>query len=322
MIEDDFNFARFKKNQKLGHYESYFLRANHPEKPYAFWIRYTIFKSSSIYTNPIGELWAVYFNGETKTHTSLKKEIPISECFFSNDSFDVKIGNAILKPNYFNGEILDSNTHISWEINYTGNSKPIFLLPKNLYDKPFPKAKSVVSLPYANFNGQILINDEKILIEDWIGSQNHNWGEKHTDYYAWGQVAGFDNSMETFLEIATASVKFGPLRTPFMTLLVLRDGKEEYSLNSIIQSLKAYGKFKPFYWKFSSENNDIKIDGKFFANKDEIVHLRYYNPSGGIKECFNTKIASCKINVTFKKYKNYSKVFETKSRGAFEILSD
>ena len=36
-------------------------------------------------------------------------------------------------------------------------------------------------------------------LERWIGSQNHNWGRKHTDSYAWGQVAGFDDAPQTFL---------------------------------------------------------------------------------------------------------------------------
>jgi hypothetical protein len=49
---------------------------------------------------------------------------------------------------------------------------------------------------------------------DWVGSQNHNWGSKHTDRYSWGQVAGFDAHPESFLEVATARLKLGPLWTP------------------------------------------------------------------------------------------------------------
>jgi len=37
------NNSRYIQGQKRGHYESYFLRANHPSRPLAFWIRYTIF---------------------------------------------------------------------------------------------------------------------------------------------------------------------------------------------------------------------------------------------------------------------------------------
>ena len=37
-------------------------------------------------------------------------------------------------------------------------------------------------------------------VDGWVGSQNHNWGRKHTDRYAWGQVAGFDDAPGSFLE--------------------------------------------------------------------------------------------------------------------------
>ena len=37
------NWAQYDPSQPGGHYESYYLRGNHPERPLAFWIRYTIF---------------------------------------------------------------------------------------------------------------------------------------------------------------------------------------------------------------------------------------------------------------------------------------
>ena len=44
-----------------GHYESWFLRANHPHKPQAFWIRYTLFVPAD--DRPaLGELWAIWFD--------------------------------------------------------------------------------------------------------------------------------------------------------------------------------------------------------------------------------------------------------------------
>jgi hypothetical protein len=37
------NWTRYQPGQATGHYESFFQRANHPTRPMAFWIRYTIF---------------------------------------------------------------------------------------------------------------------------------------------------------------------------------------------------------------------------------------------------------------------------------------
>jgi len=90
-LNQEANFARYVPMQKKGHYESYFLRANHPTKPIAFWIRYTIFSPNKNPDKAIGELWAIFFNGETGVHTAVKDEVSISESSFASNRFDVKI---------------------------------------------------------------------------------------------------------------------------------------------------------------------------------------------------------------------------------------
>jgi hypothetical protein len=98
MITDDFNCARYRVGQLAGHYESYFLRANHPARPQGFWIRYTIFSPDQRPEDAIGELWAVVFDGSTGRHVVVKTEAPINQCTFSNDRFHVRVGDAELRP--------------------------------------------------------------------------------------------------------------------------------------------------------------------------------------------------------------------------------
>ncbi len=54
--------------KSAGHYESYFLRANHPSKPIAFWFSYTLFVAKIGSHNnpkePLGELWTMVFEKE------------------------------------------------------------------------------------------------------------------------------------------------------------------------------------------------------------------------------------------------------------------
>jgi len=49
-----------------------------------------------------------------------------------------------------------------------------------------------VPQPGLRMRGQIVLDGVAMTVDDWPGSQNHNWGRRHTDRYAWGQVAGFD----------------------------------------------------------------------------------------------------------------------------------
>ncbi|EMO95768.1 hypothetical protein LEP1GSC109_1391 [Leptospira interrogans str. UI 13372] len=66
MILSNFNHPRFKENDSKGHYESWFVRANHPNTCKAIWIRYTIFSPKNFPEKAMGELWAIYFDGEKK----------------------------------------------------------------------------------------------------------------------------------------------------------------------------------------------------------------------------------------------------------------
>ncbi len=324
MKRESVNYTKYKSGQRQGHYESFFMRANHPSLPLAFWIRYTIFSPNNHPENAIGELWAIYFNGINHTHVVVKKEVPISKCVFDNHKFFVRIADSLLQPNQFIGDVATNGNTIAWSINFSGNSEPLFMFPEKLYEGSFPKAKLLVGLPLAVFTGGLKVNNEIIDITGWVGSQNHNWGVKHTDNYAWGQVAGFDNNPESFFEVSTARLKLGPVWTPFMTLMVLRHKGKEFRLNSIMQALKANGRFKYFTWEFQSRNDEVEISGEIQAQPHDFVGLKYYNPPGGIKHCLNTKVASCIINIDYLKGhgSQQSDWLETKNRTAFEILTD
>ena len=46
----------------------------------------------------MGELWAVYFDGETGAHVAVKREVPFADCAFSPSALDVRIDTARLQP--------------------------------------------------------------------------------------------------------------------------------------------------------------------------------------------------------------------------------
>ena len=314
------NFTRYN-NQQCGHYESFFQRANHPVRPLAFWIRYTIFSPKNRPQDAIGELWAVYFNGETGQHVVAKKEVALQQCTFSTSAFFVDVDGAQLKPGQLSGAVNSKENFMEWELTYHSDENPLFLLPTQLYTTKLPAAKSLVGAPLAAYKGHLTVNGERINVVNWVGSQNHNWGSKHTDLYAWGQVAGFDAQPDSFLEVATARLKIGPFWTPNMTLLVLRHQDKEYVLNCILQSLRAQGSFTYFTWYFKSETKDVTVEGTISATREAFVGLNYYNPPGGNKQCLNTKIASCNLQFTDKQAKT-EELLSTSNRAAFEILTD
>jgi hypothetical protein len=344
----DYNHSRYQPGSAGGFYESYFQRANHPTRPLAFWIRYTVFSPKGRPQDAIGELWAVWFDGEAGRHVVAKSEVPAGQVTFSRDGLNACIGTATLVPGQLRGSAASRGHRIDWDLAFSGQGAPLFLFAPELYAKALPKAKSLVGLPLARYRGTITVDGQAIAIDDWVGSQNHNWGAKHTDRYAWGQVAGFDNAPDSFLEVATGQIKVGPFWTPRLTPLVLRHGGEEFALRTIGQALRASGSFvarpsglKPalssprsgriegplpqgteghFHWHFSSRAAGIEIEGRISAPKEAFVGLRYYNPPGGEKWCLNSKLASCRL--VLKRPGRPAETLETRHRAAFEILTD
>ncbi len=314
------NDTRYRPGQKKGHYESFFQRANHPSRPLAFWVRYTLFSPEGRPGDAIGELWAIYFDGETGRHAVAKVEQPYSSCRFSRSGLDVKVGDAALRPGEMRGEAASGEHSLAWDLSWTGKEPPLFLLPMYLYDAPFPKAKALVPEPMAKWNGKLVVDGREIDIDGWVGSQNHNWGSKHTDHYAWGQVAGFDEAPESFLEVATAQIKIGPLWTPPLAPVVLRHEGAEYAMNGLLQSAWK-GHFEYFTWQFSGAGPDVRLRGRIFGRRDNFVGLRYWNPPGGHKWCLNSKIAACEVTLHWKSGRS-PVTLRSANRAAFEILTE
>ena len=321
MIERDaWNRCRFVPRDPGGHYESYFQRANHPRRPLAFWIRYTIFCPKGRPGDAVGELWAIYFDGESNRITAAKEVFPIESCQFSRSGLALRIGAASLNDGHLEGRANSSAGTLQWNLRYAGTEPPLLLLPRTFYERGFPKAKALVGTPNADFNGELIVNGEAVHVERWIGSQNHNWGSKHTDAYAWGQVAGFDNAPDTFLECSTARLRLGPFWTPPLTVAVLRCGHREIQLNSLVQAFRAQGDFDFSSWRFKSSNSEVRVSAHIHAPKSAFVGLTYANPPGGTKTCLNTKLASCELIV--EQAGQPQRTLISQCRAAFEVLTE
>jgi len=210
---------------------------------------------------------------------------------------------------------------ISWDLRYAGSQPPLYLLPRRMYGGGFPKAKTLVPLPLARFTGSIEVAGRSVEVDGWTGSQNHNWGSRHTDRYAFGQVAGFDGEPDSFLELATARNRVGPVWTPELTLLVLRHDGREHALNSIARASRARARVGTASWTFATGDNEIRVEGRIDAPATAFVVLEYRNPPGGIKYCVNTKLARCELTVTHRSTGRRDVL--TRAHGAlFEILTD
>jgi hypothetical protein len=314
------NRSRLDPSRTVGHYESYFQRANHPTRPLAFWIRYTVFSPEGRPQDAVGELWAIYFDGERERITAVKSEVPLARCRFDRTCLSVQVGEARLNEVLLTGATASGGHSIAWDLEYRGDEAPLLLLPESLYEGGFPKAKALVGTPNARFVGTLAVDGEAVAIDGWVGSQNHNWGRRHTDRYAWGQVAGFDGVPDSFLECSTAQIKLGPLWSPRFSLVVLRVEGETYAINALGRAALARGRWRYFDWSIHTRQRGVEVEVEFSAPRERFVGLRYANPPGGSKVCLNSKLA--RASVTLRRPGRPALRLVSDHRAAFEILTD
>ena len=86
------NASRYDPASPSAHFESYFQRANHPERPLAFWLRYTIYAPPAQPAAAQGELWAIWFDGERDRVVHEYAAFPMSACSFSRQQLAVRVG--------------------------------------------------------------------------------------------------------------------------------------------------------------------------------------------------------------------------------------
>jgi len=305
--------ARFDGTDE-GHYESWFQRANHPSEPLAFWIRYTVFVPSDPDRPALGELWAILFEG--RQITARKTELPLSACSFSRSGLDVRIGGSTLNHHRCEG----SSDDLAWSLRYDSPAPPLLMLPERLYAGAFPKAKLLVGSPMARYTGTLRVGEREIDVDGWVGSQNHNWGSRHTDRYAWGQVAGFDDAPDVFFEAATAWLRFGPLWTPPLSVASVRVGERTIQRVGMLQAVRADASVEGFRWRLHTRGRSTQIEAEFEAAASDFVALRYLNPPGGHKACLNSKLARCRLKVV----EPGGRIVQcsTRHRAALEFLRD
>jgi len=305
---------------KAPYYESRFLRANHPDQAKALWLRETLLLPTV--GRPVADVWVMVFDPDGAGNRALKVPHRIDDAAFDYDDWTARIGATYIDDRSAHGAVTDGDRSARWDLRIDpGTAATVKLLTERAYTARIPSAKSTVRHPLARFDGLVELDGARTEVDGWTGSVNHNWGTRHTPAYAFGQVCGFDNAPASFLEIATARVKLGPLWTPAMTPIVLRHRGEEFALNTIGQSLRAKAAYEYFRWQFASDNDRVRIDGEISARREDFVGLRYYNPPGGVKWCLNSKLADCKLTLTDKKTGSREELV-ARHRAAFEILTD
>jgi hypothetical protein len=309
--------GRLEVTARAPYYESRFIRANHPHRPRAVWLRETLLLSRSGTSS--SDVWVMVFERSEAGNRALKRSHPLGEAGFGTDPWTTRIGETTLSDNSARGS-LDGSPSASWDLRITPRGEPVKLLTERGYSARFPTAKTQVRSPLARFDGTLTVDDTTIDLDGWTGSVNHNWGRRHTPAYAFGQVCGFDEHPESTLEIVTARAALGPVSLPPVTLMVFRHAGQEFAVRSVLDSLHTRGSYRPFAWSFGASIDGLEMRGQLHAEPADVIGLTYTDTDDTSRYCYNSAIATCRIALSGIAF---GPVELTATRRAmFEILTD
>ncbi|MBX7433454.1 hypothetical protein JDV09_15240 [Mycobacterium sp. Y57] len=298
---------------KAPYYESRFLRANDPDGDRAIWLRETLLVPTT--GTPCADVWVMVF--DPSGNRAVKRSYPIADADFADDEWTARIAGTSLDDRCASGELAGA---ARWDLSITpGGQAPVRVLPDRAYRSRFPPAKTEVRHPLARFDGRLEVPGLGLAVEGWLGSVNHNWGTRHTAAYAYGQVCGFDDAPDSTLEIVTARTAIGPLLAPGVTLFVLRHQEQEFAVRGVAGSLQTHGRYAPFRWTFGARVGEQMIEGEITAEPAEVIGLTYTDTHGGLKYCYNSALARCRMQVAGKAFDRSELV---SGRAMFEILTD
>ncbi|KAJ5072495.1 hypothetical protein M0811_01510 [Anaeramoeba ignava] len=253
-------------------------------------------------------------NDNDKNKNENKNDFKIYECGKNINTIQVKDILQQKKPSIF-----------SWDISYESQVEPVFLYEEAFY-KNIKNFENVIvcSTPLAQFGGVITYCDEEFSIDGFEGSQSHGWGNSYTPGQVWGQVMGFEQNSQTFLEIISTSVTVSCV-TKKVFLLVMGHNNKVIRLNSLFRGnhAESHSGFvgDSFKWEFHTESNRSSFRGVVTAEKNSFLAISSLDPKGGYIHHLISENASCDLIITNKKTQHKEKLTVSK-RFSIEITVD
>ncbi|MCV7344280.1 hypothetical protein [Mycolicibacterium rhodesiae] len=296
------------------YYESRFIRANHPRRAQAIWLRWTRLLPKP--GDAVADVWVMLFDPDGAGNRALKVPHPLGDADYLSDPWSARIADSVIDDVQARASLDGASCDLAIT---PGDEPPVKLLTERSYTAKFPTAKTLVRHPLARFDGTVTLGDTRVAVDSWTGSVNHNWGSKHTPAYAFGQVCGFDEHPNSSLEVVTAHAALGPLRLPATTLFVLRHAGWEVAVRSILAARHTRGSYEPFRWSFGGRTDGFELHGEIRAEPGDVIGLTYTDTNSATKYCYNSALANCRITLSGN---GLDTELVAARRAMFEILTD
>lgn len=282
-----------------GHYEVYYLSMTDRASGLGAWIRYTMVAPlAGTGDEATCSLWLMAMDpGEPGKGIGRKTSFPIAEMVAEDEPFRLRIGDAVLTDEGMQGAFEDVSWDLTWPAT-AGYEHVHGLLRKARI------AKTVLTLPHANFavDGTLAIAGRTFTLDGARGGQAHLWGSKHAARWAWVHCNDFETDdgeprPDAFVDGVSVFVpRFGREVGP-STPVVGRFGGRDFHSTKPLVVIRNDSSFALTSWRFEARDGDRKIIGDVDAGRDDLVGVTYHDPDGDLAYCYNTEIATMRVQV-------------------------
>jgi hypothetical protein len=288
--------ARFPRvAAKLGHYESFYVKACRPGGGQGIWIRHTVHKRPG--AEPNASIWFVFFDREADGPRATKVTVPAAELSVPDGGW-IAVDGAEIGPGRAAGAVDTEAVKASWELTFSGDAEPCKYLPSDrLYETRLPKTKFVAPYPDARFEGRLEIGDETIELDRWPGMIGHNWGSEHAERWVWLEGSGFADSPGTYFDAGAARIKLGPWTTPWIPAGMLMLEGRAHRLGGFGRVREATIEESAGECSFVLPGRDVVVRGRVSAPKKDFVGWVYADPKGPEHHTINCSVSDLELTV-------------------------
>lgn len=290
-----------------GHVESYFLRANHPTRPLAIWLKATIL--APLGGEPVAEAWCIWLDGEKNRTFAHRETVPLRQAVFlsrQDGSLQATVGACRFRLGSHGsatGNMERNGVPVAWDLQFEAMpgavAAPLCIFPlRAMVDGPFPRSKLLTPFPQLLFSGTFTVDGNAVDLSGWQGMQGHNWGREHAFEYAWGQcLFSAPDGQDVMVEGFTGRIKLAGRPSPRLSAMVVRHGSTEYRFDRVMDLWRQDADIGPRHWTLKMRGADGSAVLSMDAAGRPLACLGYRNPDGRLSYCINSKLARVELRV-------------------------
>jgi hypothetical protein len=283
-----------------GHYEVYYLSATDPVSGVGLWIRYTLLAPLGAGQEPSCALWLMAMDppGGEGGVFARKQTLPIAALKARAEPFSLEISDCALDDHGMRGSFQDVSFDLHWQgrLGSYEHVHPILSRARI--------AKTVLCLPHADLrvSGSVALGDRRLELEQARGGQAHLWGSKHASRWAWlhcNDLRDRDGQqvLDSFIDGVSVYVpRFGRELGPSTPVLARIDG-EDFSSISPLRVLRNDSRFGLSHWDLGATDGRRRLRVVVDAPRDRLVGVTYSDPDGELAYCYNTEVASLRLEL-------------------------